>query len=143
MARRLHALLAEREPWELVELCCSAMGVVERLSGYRRAVVIDALVDWEAPVGTVFRVRLSGDEAELSAPSHAFGLAGALALARVAGLSLPESLLFYGVVVKGPFVFGEDLSAPLRARVEEVARQIAGDLSSENSAGEYPPAGPA
>lgn len=143
VARHVHELLEDREDWDLVELCCSAMEVVERLAGYRRAVVIDALVDWDAPPGTVFRVAFSGDDADLSPPSHAVGLATALGLARAAGLPLPEKLLLYGIAVKGPFVFGEDLSAPLRARIGEIAQQIARDLLTESDGRQDPLVRPA
>ncbi len=137
VARRVHQLLRDPEHWQLIELNCSAMGVVEHLAGYRTAVVIDALVDWDAPPGTVFRVALSEDQAELNPPSHAMDLASALALGRAVGLALPSRLLFYGIAIRGPFVFGEDLSEALRARVGAIAATIVQEIRC--AAGEQDP----
>jgi len=130
VARRVHELLADAPDWELEEICASPMEIVERMEGYRRAVIVDALVDWDAPPGTVLRANLVEATADPSPPSHAIGFGAALALARAAGLRLPDSIICYGIVVQGPLVFGTGLSPELAARVEDVARQIVDDLNS-------------
>ncbi|MGC8793045.1 MAG: hydrogenase maturation protease [Bryobacteraceae bacterium] len=136
VARRVWELLPERENWDTLELCRSALDVIERLAGYRFAVIVDALVDWDAPAGTVVRVSVDESAGDPSAPSHALGFRDALALARAAGLPLPESIAFYGIVVRGPLVFGAKLSPAIEARIETIARQIVEDLArGEKTAG--------
>jgi len=128
VARRVHELLPDAQDWEVAEICASPIEIVERMEGYRRAVIVDALVDWDAPPATVLRANLEEAPTDASPPSHAIGFGTALALARAAGLRLPEAILCYGIVVRGPLVFGTGLSPELAARVEDIARQIAEDL---------------
>jgi len=130
VARRIYQLLNNPEDWDLEEICSSPMEVVERMAGYRRAVVVDALVDWEAPPGTIVRATMEDVTTDSGPPSHAIGFGAALGLARAAGLPLPDSIHFYGIVVRGPLVFGAGLSEELAARVEDIARQIADELAT-------------
>lgn len=122
-ARAVHTLLDPSGDWDLVELCCSAFGVVEHLEGYERAVIVDAAVEQEAPEGMVLRVELPEASAPVAA-LHTAGLAEALALARQAGMRLPARLSVYGITIRPPNGFRDGLSAGLEARIPEIARTI-------------------
>lgn len=129
VARAVFAQLEGTGEWWLEEISGSPIDVVERLAGYQRAVIIDALVDWDAPIGTVVRACIEESFAGTTSGSHAVTFGGALALARAAGLELPRSITFYGVVVRGPLCFGEALSPELAAKLDEIARQIASEIA--------------
>ncbi len=124
-ARRVYASLPRRENIELLELATSDFGVMEALIGYERAVIIDALVDEEAEVGTVRRIQLPESMEDGHLSPHTAGFGAALALARKLGLAVPAEIALYGVVIREPRSFSERLSPELEARLDEIAAAIA------------------
>jgi len=125
VARRLYELLPGRENIDLLELCTSDFGLMERLVGYRRALIIDALVDEEAEVGALRRVDVAECADGPSVGLHTAGFGAALALARMLGLCVPVDIVIYGVVVRERFNFGDGLSEELEARFPEIVAAIA------------------
>jgi hydrogenase maturation protease len=124
VARRIYESLPQRGNIDLLELSTSDFGVMERLIGYQRAVIVDALVDEQAEVGTVRRIELSESAGDGHLSPHTGGFSAALALARKLGLCVPTQIALYGVVIREPPGFSERLSLELGARVDEVAAAI-------------------
>jgi hypothetical protein len=69
---------------------------------------------------------------------HAAGLADALQLTRLAGLSVPPRITVYGIVIRQPFEFSEQLSLELQAGLPDIVRRI-----SDSESGTRPGPGPA
>jgi hydrogenase maturation protease len=124
-ARRIYQSLLGVENLDLLELATSDFGVMEALIGYERAVIIDALVDEEAEVGTVRRLELPEAVEDGHLSPHTAGFGAALALARKLGLAVPDQLALYGVVIREPPCFSERLSPELEARLDDIARAVA------------------
>ena len=124
-ARRIYESLPRTENIDLLELATSDFGVMEALIGYERAVIIDALVDEDAEVGTVRRIELPECLADGHLSPHTAGFSAALGLARALGLPVPAEIALFGVVIREPPCFSERLSPELEARLEEIARAIA------------------
>ncbi len=124
IARAVHARLNRHGGWDLLELCCAAFETVERLEGYRRAVLVDAVPSAGSPVGSLVRVKLPAPGAGLAPGSHTMGLATALELARAAGARLPEELSVYGIVIRPPERFCQALSPELERRLEKIVAAI-------------------
>jgi hydrogenase maturation protease len=125
VARRIYQSLERRENIDLLELSTSDFGVMERLIGYQRAVIVDALVDEEAEVGTVKRVELPECSDDGHVSPHTGGFSAALHLARKLGLVVPAEIALYGVVIREPQSFSDRLSAELEARLPEIVSTIA------------------
>ena len=94
------------------------------MAGYDRVILTDALIDAEAPVGTVRRLEIEECLGENQLGMHAAGLADALQLARLAGLSVPPRIAVYGVVIRQPFEFSGQLSPELEAALPDIVRQV-------------------
>jgi hydrogenase maturation protease len=124
-ARLLHASLGSQVPADLLELSSSALELVERLAGYRQAVIIDALVDEDEVLGTVKPLELVAGRAIPGLGFHTAGLGSALALAGALGMDIPPAVRLYGVVIREPRVFTESLSGDLAARLPGIVREIA------------------
>lgn len=124
-ARLLHASLGPQTPADLLEISSSALELVERLAGYRQAVIIDALVDEDAVPGTVKPLELVAGRAIPGLGFHTAGLGSALALAGALGMDVPPAVRLYGVVIREPRVFTESLSGELAARLPGIVREIA------------------
>jgi hydrogenase maturation protease len=131
VARGVHRALGG----DLLELSTSALELVERLAGYELAVVIDALVDEDEPLGKVKPLQLTAGRAIPGLGFHTAGLGSALALARALDMQIPETVRVYGIVIREPRVFMESLSGELAARLPEMAGQIA---AAERAAGGPP-----
>jgi hydrogenase maturation protease len=124
-ARLLHAAMDAESGVALLELSGSALDLVERLAGYERAIIIDALVDEQAPVGTVMPLELAGGQAVPRLGFHTAGLGSALELARAVGMEVPAGIRLFGIVIREPREFRESLSAELQARLPQIVREVA------------------
>ena len=124
-ARSLHQTLGANSGVDLLELSTSALELVERLAGYQTAVIIDALVDEDAPLGTVKPLQLAAGRAIPGLGFHTAGLGSALALARALAMEAPETVRVYGIVIREPRIFTVSLSLELAAKLPEIVRCIA------------------
>lgn len=113
-----------------VEVDCLAVGglhLMERLVGYRCAVLIDAITTGRLPVGSLLCFApedLPNLTGEHLSSVHDATLRTALSVGRSLGLSLPETILIFGVEAEPTFDFGEALSPAVEASVSHVTDQI-------------------
>lgn len=115
---------------ELVEVECMAVGglsLMERMIGYPRAILIDAVITNQHPKGTVHQFRFG----EL--PNRAFGhmssshdttLQNALEMGRRMGAALPEHIMVVGVEAQDVFDFSEALSPPVANAVPQAVECV-------------------
>jgi hydrogenase maturation protease len=119
--------LGDRPEVELDRRSVGGLALMERLEGYRAAVIVDAILGGGDPVGTAWRRPLA-DVVTATAShldsSHDATLTGALRAGRAMGARLPETILVVGVTVQRVDTFGERLSPPVRAAVEPAARLV-------------------
>jgi hydrogenase maturation protease len=103
-----------------VEFDCVALGglaLMERLIGYRRAILVDAMQTEEGLAGQVCRLCLHDLPTMHSGSVHDASLKTALELGRSLGAQLPEDILIIGVEAAEVLDFGETLSPPVEAAV--------------------------
>ena len=128
VARRLRAMgvKAQEQSGEALALIESWRETDERPG----VILVDAVVTGAAPGAvTVWDARKApvvGDYFRCS--THAFGVAGAIELARILDL-LPPSLLIYGIEA-GHFEIGSQPSAEVLRAIEEVAGRIAVEVGT-------------
>jgi len=105
---------------DLVRLAVGGLRLMERLVGYERAILVDAVMVPGRETGTVTTCRLSdlppraGQHVD---SSHDAPLTEALAAGRSLGAELPDEVLVVGVAIEVTGTFGDRLS-------EEVARAV-------------------
>jgi len=105
-----HPLVAE------IEVECMAVGglaLMERLIGYERAIIIDAISTGQQPIGAVTQFALS------DLPDHALGhlcsahdttLQNALRLGRTMGAKIPDEIIIVGIEIQPVFDFSDELT---------------------------------
>jgi hydrogenase maturation protease len=116
---------------EVVDVLCLSVGgvsLMERLVGFDRALLVDAVVTGGAP-GEVLSVPLEdlGDPScGHTASTHDTTLATALSLGRALQAPLPEDIWVVGVEVDPTRLheFNEDLSPEVTAAVPEAVRRV-------------------
>jgi hydrogenase maturation protease len=131
VAERVAALLPAALA-DAVEVECFALGglsLMERMVGYRRAIVIDAITTG-APDGQVRALGLEDlDGPPAAAWAHATAvhdtsLGNALRLGREMGAALPDSVDLVGVEASSLYEFSEELTPVVAAAVPIAAGEV-------------------
>ena len=127
MARHVYDLLRGKANVDLLEHAASGFSLAERLVGYQRAVIVDALIDAQAEVGTVNRVEIQEPSSWSFLSFHTAGFRDILTLARMVGLEVPSAIVVYGIAIKEPETFSEKLSAELTAKLPQIVKAVAAE----------------
>ena len=113
-----------------IEFDCLAMGglsLMERMSGYERAIVVDALATGRHPRGSVLQLSLEDlpDRAVGHLGSaHDTTLPNALQAGRAIGADLPEQVYIIAVETEPVYNFTEELSPPAATAVPIAAQAV-------------------
>lgn len=115
---------------------CALIGLelLDRVTGYDRLFVIDAMTDESRAVGTVVKLAAGTGALHLFS-SHGLHFFEILQMGRDLGLAMPEVSGIYGIVVEPECPFGEGLSPLLAPRLEEIIRWIGDDIGQVMRAG--------
>lgn len=122
-----------------VETDCVALGglsLMERLTGYRRVILVDAIYTGDEPVGTVRRFTLA-DLPDLTAghtaSAHDTSLHNAMNVGRSMGVLLPEDDEVHIVAIEAENVydFSERLTPAVEAAIPAAVKVVLDLLSTE------------
>jgi hydrogenase maturation protease len=111
----------------LQQACVGGVSLMEILVGYRRAIIVDAIIDPEAVPGSVWCRALGEVETGIAShldSTHDARLPAALAAGRAMGADLPSDIDVVGIVIERGDVFGEDLSDVVEAAVPVAAATV-------------------
>ncbi len=110
--------LAGRKDVEVSEDYWGGLRLMERLIGYDRAIVIDA-IRTGAPPGTLHRLTPDDIGTQRSASAHDVNLATALEFGRRASVSLPENqrIILIGIEAENVLDFSEDCTPAVEAAI--------------------------
>jgi hydrogenase maturation protease len=126
-----------------VEVDCASLGglsLMERLTGYERVILIDAIYTGQKPIGTISRFTLN-DVPDLtaghSASAHDTSLRTALNVGRSMNIDLPadENVTVVAIEAENVYDFSEKLSPPIEAAVPVATEKV---LELLNLKGEKP-----
>jgi hydrogenase maturation protease len=132
VVEQLKPLLADRHDVEVSEDYWGGLRLMERMIGFDRAIVVDA-IQTGAPPGTIHLLTPEGIATQRSASAHDVNLATALEFGRHAGAKLPENgrIQLVGIEAADTLTFGERCTPAVEAAipraVEAVLKALAGD----------------
>jgi len=131
VVQQLRPLLAGQPDVEVAEEYWGGLRLMERMVGYARVIIVDAVCSGQAP-GTVCVRGPEGIDTQHSASSHDVNLTTALEFGRRAGARLPEAENTRLVVIEAADVltFGETCSPPVQAAVQRAVQAVMTLLSS-------------
>jgi hydrogenase maturation protease len=134
LAERLRPLLAGRPGIEVDVDYWGGLRLMERLVGYDRAIVLDAICSGAAP-GTLFRLGPADVPTEHSASAHDVNLPTALALGRQMGAKLPQdnAILLIALEAADTFSFSESLTPQVEAALPLAEQAVLQALELEMS----------
>ena len=109
-----------RQQVDIETLSLGGLSLMEKLIGYDRAILIDAINLGQKPLGGIYSFDLK-DLPDLSTghttAAHDTSLQTALEIGRALGLELPEDITIIGIEAKVDYAFSEEISP-------DVARSI-------------------
>jgi hydrogenase maturation protease len=118
-------------------LAVGGISLMEALIGYDRAIIIDAIVTQQVPVGRVNNCKLSELPNPTSghmASAHDTSLQDALRMGRSLGAHLPEDITVVTIESRQVYDFSEMLTPPVAAAVPEAIQIIKQLLLESNPA---------
>jgi hydrogenase maturation protease len=110
--------LADRDDVEVAEDYWGGLRLMERMIGFDRAIVVDA-IQTGSPPGTIHLLTPEGIATQRSASAHDVNLATALEFGRSAGAHLPENsrIRLVGIEAADTLTFGERCTPAVEAAI--------------------------
>jgi len=136
VARKVEELLQGRtDPpeAEVIEAELAGLDIIEKLDGFGKAYIIDAIILEGYEPGTVF--RLSPEDFRTTprlASFHDIDLVTALELGRRLGLSMPEEVTIYAVQAEDVLTIEEKCTPKVAEVVDKLANEIVSELEGSN-----------
>jgi hydrogenase maturation protease len=130
VANQFQSSLERRSPGCQVEVDCLSLGglsLMERLLGFDRAVIIDAMTTAQAPAGSVLVFNLDDlpdRTAGHVASAHDTSLQHALRLGKSMGAHLPSDVWIVGVEAQRVFDFSEELTPAVAEAAPSAVEQV-------------------
>ncbi len=121
----------------LQQACVGGVLLMELLVGYRRAIIVDAIIDPEDEPGTVWCKPLAAVETRVAShldSPHDAPLPAAIEAGRAMGADLPSEIEVVGIVIERGDVFGEELSDAVTAAVPVAAAEVVRALQESRPA---------
>jgi hydrogenase maturation protease len=119
---------------EVAYLALGGLSLMERLVGYDRAIIIDAIQTVERCIGTVYTFPLSAlpdRSAGHTTAAHDTSLQTALELGRQMGAQLPQSITVVAIEAERVFDFSEELTPAVEAAIPDAAAAVLAALATE------------
>jgi hydrogenase maturation protease len=121
----LRPLLGGRTDVEVAEDYWGGLRLMERMIGFDRAIVVDA-IQTGAPPGTIHRLTPDDIATQRSASAHDVNLATALAFGRQAGAHLPanDRIQLVGIEAEDTLSFGEQCTPSVAAAIPRAVEAV-------------------
>jgi hydrogenase maturation protease len=125
VVEELKPLLANRPDVEVSEDYWGGLRLMERMIGFDRAIVVDAIQTGAAP-GTIHLLTPDGIPTQRSASAHDMNLATALEFGRQADMHLPENaqIRLVGIEAEDILTFGEQCTPAVQAAIPKAIEAV-------------------
>jgi len=105
--------------------------LMERLVGYDRAIIVDAICTGAHPPGTVLRLGPDDIAAQHTASAHDVNLPTALRLAAALNLKMPEDIRIIGIEADNVLEFAEQCTPAVAAALPRAVGAVLAELNEE------------
>ena len=128
-ARELRDRLPEGSGIDVIELSAGGIRLMDTMTGYERAVIIDAIVTGSGRPGEIFRLSPSDLLSTRNTVStHDMDLPTALEMGRMLGIPLPSEVNIWGIEAQDIGTFGEELTRDVENAVPKVVEEVMGSI---------------
>ena len=123
VAGRLRDRLLGRDDVDVQEDEAGGLRLMERLTGYQRAIIVDAIVSGGTP-GTICRMESGDVPTQRTAIAHGIDLPRALALGRQLGYPMPAEVRIVAIEAESVLEFRHDMTPAVAAAVEPAVAAV-------------------
>lgn len=136
VARALRDELGSNSSIDIKELYAGGIRLIDAMTGYEKAVIIDAMVTGNRSPGTICTVSDSElGSARNIASTHDINFSTALEMGRMLGIHMPGDINIFGIEAKEVERFSETLTDAVARAVPQVVRLITEELRQEKDRG--------
>lgn len=134
VARELEGRL-DRPGVTVIETSMAGLSLLDLLSGYDRAIIVDAIQSSGGKPGQIYRLypELLGTSCQ-AACLHRLDLPTALELGRRLGMALPQEIVLYAIEAADLSTFSEECTPEVKRAIPLCAQMILEELSREGDA---------
>jgi hydrogenase maturation protease len=118
-----------RDDVDVLDEEAGGLRLMERMTGYDRAVLVDACVSGVAP-GTIRRIGPDELPTQRTAIAHGIDLPRALALGRSLGLPMPEVVRVVAIEAESVHEFGEFMTPAVEAAIEPAVAAVLEEIEA-------------
>jgi hydrogenase maturation protease len=116
---------------DVTQLCCGGINLMEAMTGYDRAIIIDAMTGGGGKAGTVYEFGPAGlSQSRNTWSGHDASLQVAMALGSTVGLRLPAHVHIWAVEAYDVCTYSEQLTPDVERAVPLVVDNVVRDLES-------------
>ena len=132
IANKLHELYDDHECVDVKETSWGGFRIIDLLSEYDSAVVIDAIKTGDQPVGTIRRFKPSDFVHSVRMTAfHDINFATALQFAKQLDIPMPEDISIYTIEVEETERISENLTPKVQSAVEQCVGQIKNEINGK------------
>lgn len=131
--RAVREIAKRSSRFQTAEVYTAGIGLMEKMVGYQRAVIIDAMLSGKYPPGYI--CRLSLDEAfryKGLLSSHDTPLSTALEIGRFLGLQLPSEIVIWAVEASDLDSYSEELTPEVARALPQVVELVLAELNQQD-----------
>lgn len=124
VARQLRADLAGDPHMEVRETQEMGLALLDHLTGYREAILVDAIQTGTAPPGTLHELDADGLKRLAGGTPHFLGVGETIELGRQLGLDMPARVRIFAVEVSDTQTLGTQLTPAVRNVLPDILTRL-------------------
>lgn len=119
--------------YKIEELSIGGIELLDHISGYERAIIVDAFITRAHPSGTIYRYVQTADEGGMKLKSsHQIDLPQVLGLARALNIAIPNEIIIYGVEAGDITTFKCKCTPEVEVAIPKLVKLIQNDIMENN-----------
>ncbi len=125
LVRDLENEQGEKSSLHFSESCQSGLYLMDMLLGYQRVIFVDAVIKPKLPIGKIVSLPLPDEAQGIQGCSpHFIGLQSVISLGRSYGLSMPDEIYVFGIVIHDGTLLSERLSGPMSEKYASILNAL-------------------
>ena len=124
VVRQLKPALTQLPGLDVLETSEMGLALLDFITGYRAAVLVDAVQTGKAPPGFIHHLEPDALPRLSTRTPHTLGIGETLALGRTLGLPMPKQVRILAIEVQDPYTLGTALTPILQAALPAILAQV-------------------